>query len=92
MLAACSALKQSHVVSLWKTVADFFEQHLMKFMTVNQAKNSLDMDLSASQTVLLFPFRHFPSVESKQAWNQWNTLYNQVTSRIHLVLESILRS
>jgi hypothetical protein len=67
-------------VTLWKTVAGFFEQHLFKFETVNQAKNNLELDLSASQCVLLFPFLHFPAVVSKQAWSQWNTLYNQVRS------------
>ena len=71
-------IKLNHLVSLWKIIAKFFEQHLFKFETVNQAKNSLEMDLSASEAVLLFPFLHFPSVESKQVWNQWNKLYKQV--------------
>ena len=80
-VAECKSLKESHIVTLWKTVAGFFEQHLLKFSAVNQAKNSLEVDLTASQCVLLFPFAHFPGVVSKQAWNQWITLFKQIVEK-----------
>jgi hypothetical protein len=77
-------------VSLWKIVAKFFEHHLFKFETINQAKSNLDMDLTASQCVLTFPFLHFPAVDSKQAWNQWNKLFKQVFTCNYETLEGSL--
>ena len=89
LISGSNGLKVTHVATLWKIIARFFEQHLFKFDTVNQAKNNLEMDLSACECVLLFPFKHFVSLESRQVWNQWSKLFKQVC--IDIEISSIIR-
>ena len=89
LISGSNGLKITHVATLWKIIARFFEQHLFKFDTVNQAKNNLEMDLSACECVLLFPFKHFVSLESRQVWNQWSKLFKQVC--IDIEISSIIR-
>ncbi len=99
ILSGCKTLKENQMMTLWKNVAGHFEQHLLKFSTVNQSKNNLEVDLSASQFILLFPFLQFPSVVSKQAWSQWVTLYKQIVEKAettplyqNLFIENVIAS